>query len=401
MEKVNSKLDEVLEWMIYGSLLVLAIGLLTSPTILALSHILMILPALYFIPRTNYSSWPKSAWALLAMNIVIILSVLVNQDIAVRGYVPIAKAKYFIFGFVSLGPLAWVFKNHFNEKKISYILYALCLGTTLATVYGILKIKFGHSLIFIGAPTNDTRVGGFFGMLMNYAHNMSYFLIILLGVIIYREKCKRYINMNFVYAVFIINLAGLYLSYTRGAWLGFLFAIPFYFFKNHKKWFVAAVGGIIVFGAIVYFAAGQAMHRKDYDATRLGQWQAAIAAFKERPVFGYGYLNFEKHSVNIKQRYHFLVPDFKGHAHNNVFEMLGSTGLLGVTTFILWLVLWFKELYNRSDVLAQIGLPFIVTFFIGGLTQSTISLGINLFFIIAAYSISSFVQVKTKEISNS
>ena len=101
-----------MSYMIYGSLFALAIGLVTSTTTLSLFHILIILPALYFISHLRVKDISKSSWALIAMAVVIILSVAFNQDISTKGYKNVFKVKYFLFGFISILPLEWWFKNY-------------------------------------------------------------------------------------------------------------------------------------------------------------------------------------------------------------------------------------------------------------------------------------------------
>jgi O-antigen ligase len=387
MEKMKPSFEKTFIFLIYGSLIVLVLGLLTSMTLLAFSHILLIIPVLYFLPKANYKAFPKSAWSLLALTIGIILSVIVNQDIALEGLKPIFKAKYFLFGFLSISPLAWFFMGRNNDKRISVLLYSFCIATTVATSAGLIGMKTGY-LPLLMTPADQVRNGGVFGMMMNYAHNLSYFLIIVVGLLINRNRISKYINIKFLSAVLVINLVGFYMTFSRGAWLGFLAGIPFYFFKKNKRLFFYSLFGIFIAGAITYFVAGRAMYRPDYDATRVGQWQASIAAFKERPVLGYGYLNFEKHSVELKKRYNLLMPDFRGHAHSNFLEILSTTGAIGFIAFISWLFFWSLEMFKRDDFISGIGLAFIVTFIIGGATQSTISLGINLFFIMWAYVLS-------------
>lgn len=386
MKTINPAFEKSLSYMIYGALMVLALGLVTSTTLLSLSHILIFVPLFYFLSKADYKSFPKSAWALLAMTIVIILSVVLNQDIAVKGYKPLSKAKYFIVGFASIAPFFWYFKNHMTEKKVSWLLYAFCVATTVATISGLVAQVIGVNPITMRAP-DIARNSGLFGMVMNYAHNLSYFLVIILGLLIYRDEAKKYINIKFLVAVFLINLVGFYFSYTRGAWLGFAIGAPFFFFKNNKKKFFLIGAALIIVGIASYFIAGNSMHRADNDQTRIIQWKAATYAFMERPVLGYGYLNFENKVIDIKKRYNLGSLNFAGHAHNNFFEMLGSTGALGFMAFVLWIAFWFKENFYRNDIGAKIGLPLIVVFVVGGLTQSTISLGINLFFIMACYSV--------------
>jgi len=386
MEKINSSLEKTLCFMIYSALMVLALGLLTSTTLLALSHILMIIPALYFLPKAEYKNFSKSAWVLLAMTVVIVLSVLFNQDIAGKGYKPILKAKYFLFGFISIAPLSWYFKYHYDEKKISWLLYAFCIATTIATLAGLGGTFFGYIPLVNKVVPVGGRNGGLFGMVMNYAHNMSYFLIIISGLILYKDEIKHLVNKKFLVAVFIINLVGLYFSYTRGAWLAFLLGVPFFFFKNNKKVFIMVVMCTILVGAAAYFASGKAVKRADSDQTRILQWKTAAYSFKERPFFGFGFFYFEERVIEIKSRYGLGNLNFASHAHNNFFEMLGSTGGLGLIAFVYWLGFWFREMLWRDDLVARVGVPFIWVFIVGGLTQSTISLGINLFFVMAVFA---------------
>lgn len=396
MEKINLKFEKALCFMIYGTLMVLALGLVTSTTLLSLSHILMLLPGLYFLSKADYKKFSGSSWALLLLTILIVLSVIVNQDIAIKGYRPIFKAKYFLFGFLSLAPFAWYLKNHYNEKKISWLLYAFCIATAVSTLCGLCGTFFGYIPLVSKVVPVSGRYGGLFGMVMNYAHNMSYFLIIILGLLLNHKITKKWINIKFLVAIFVICIIGFYFSYTRGAWLAFLAGVPFYFFKKQKAYFLSIVAGLFILGASIYFLAGANVVRPQSEVERMSQWKSAIKAFEERPVLGYGYLNFEEHSSLIKQRYDIEAAYFRSHAHNNLLEILASTGILGFCAFLAWLFLWFKEMYKADDVISDIGVSFIVVLVVGGLTQSTISLGINLFFIIAAWSITVAFQWSRK-----
>ncbi|MBC7429407.1 MAG: O-antigen ligase family protein, partial [Bacteriovorax sp.] len=288
---------------------------------------------------------------------------------------------------------AWYFTNHFDAKKISRLLYVFCVATTFATLVGVISRYWEFNPV-TWRVISPIRNAGLFGMVMNYAHNLSFFLIIITGMIIYRSRIKEYINLNFLYVVFVINLIGLYLTYTRGAWLAYLVAVPFFLFKSNKKKFGTFIVVATLLGGILFNLAGENVVRPGSEKERISQWQAAFAAFKERPVLGYGYLNFEQHSSDLKQRYDLPEKQFAGHAHSNLFEMLGSTGLLGFISFMVWLLFWFKETFDDSGTIAYISLPFILVFFVGGLTQSTISLGINLFFIIGGYSVQKAASLK-------
>ena len=206
-------------------------------------------------------------------------------------------------------------------------------------------------------------------------------------MIIYRDEVKKFINLNFLYIVFALNLLGLYTTYTRGAALAFLAAAPFSFFKKNKKLFVIVLISLTILGFGAYKLAGKAVIRPLSEIERTSQWKAAIAGFKERPVFGLGYLNFEKMSTGLKKKYNIEAVYFGGHAHSNYFEALASTGIIGFIFFMGWQILWFFEMLKRDDIVAKIGLPFIIAFVVSGLTQATFTLGANLFLIMPFYAL--------------
>lgn len=376
---------------IYASMMSLALGLFTSMTFLALTHIFILVPCIYFLNKTNYKVWNKSSWFLLGLIIAIILSIILNQDIIEQGYKSVSKVKYYLLALLAITPFSYWFeeisKNPTRQKKlIQYLFIAFFVTTSLASISGMMGVFLGINILkwkFVYADRN----GGLAGMLMNYAHNLCLFQIIVLGFIIYKESIKEYINTNFLYVVFFINLLALYTTYTRGAILAFLVGIPFFFLRKHRKLFLISSVALVVIAAAMYKLGGTSFIRPQSDIERTSQWKAAITGFKERPVFGLGYLNFEKLSIPLKIKYNIEAINFGGHAHSNYFEMLASTGIVGFMFFVLWQLSWFVEMYKRDDILGKLGVAFIAVFVVGGLTQATFTLGANLFFIMPVYAI--------------
>lgn len=263
-------------------------------------------------------------------------------------------------------------------------------------------VFFGYNFLKLKVGFVD-RNYGLAGMPLNYAHNMAMFQIIMLGMILYRNEVKKFIGLNGLYAAFFINLLGLYTTYSRGPVLAYLVAVPFFFFKKNIKRFVGISILLLAVGYGAYVLAGKSVIRSDSDIQRISQWKTAVVAFKERPVFGMGYLNFEKMCPSLKRTYNIEAQEFCGHAHNNCLEMLASTGIFGFIFFTLWLTFWFVEMFKRDDLVGKIAVPFIVVFVVGGLTQTTFTLGTNLFFIMPVYAVTqkSFMIVKTIFIKDS
>lgn len=374
---------------VYASLMCLALGLFTSMSFLALTHILIFIPAFYFISKTDFKKLNWSTWFLFAMAISFVLSVLFNQDIATNGFSPLTKTKYYFFAVFSIAPISYYFSKLSSEetrKKINSLLLALLITTTLAGLIGILGVWFGFNPVKWHDKVS-LRNRGFAGMVLNYAHNLAMLEVIITGMIYYRNEVKKYINLNFLYIAWTINLVALYMTYSRGPLLAFIVAIPFYFFKNHKKIFIAI--SIILTMSVVglYTFTGKSMSRQESDLGRISQWKAAVAGFKERPIFGLGYLNFESMSQPLKVKYHIAGTEYGGHAHSNYFEALASTGIVGFVLFMLWQIFWFIEMYKRNDLVSNIALPFIISFIVGGLTQATFTLGANLFLSMSVYTL--------------
>jgi O-antigen ligase len=77
---------------------------------------------------------------------------------------------------------------------------------------------------------------------------------------------------------------------------------------------------------------------------RFRLWEANLDYFKHRPLTGIGWLKTQEMS-----EFYFKTQDpehyrdyFWGHAHNNFFEMLGGTGILGTLAFLFWSFFTFR-----------------------------------------------------------
>lgn len=378
-----------IHWLTYASLMSLSLGLFTSITFSALHHIFLIIPILYFLSNKDFKKLPKSSWALLALIAVIFLSVIVNHDIMMEGYAPLYRTKYYVLAVLGIAPISAYFQSLTEEektKRISLLLYGLLITTTIASLSGMGAMFFGYNILKFKAGYTD-RNGGLSGMLMNYAQNMAFFMTFVTGLIFCRKDVKKFLNLNFLYIVWIVNFFGLYTSYTRGAWLAFAFSIPFFFIRKHLKKFLIAIGILVVALLCAYLAAGESVVRPRSDLERVGQWKTAIAAFQDHPALGVGFMNFEPLCHNIKNRYNIAPLNFCGHAHNNFLEILSTTGIIGIILYSLWLFFWLKELFLSENLVAKICLPLFVVFLIGGFTQSTFILGANLFLIMPFYAI--------------
>lgn len=395
---VNSKYSKFLEYSIYVALLSYAAGLITSISILSLAHIALIFPCIYLAFHTKWSEMPKSAWGLFAFTIVVIISVFLNFEIMKNGFKPALKAKYFLYGFVSIVPFFYFLNEKLTQRRKQVLIGVIFTTTIIALIGGTIARKTGYNPITNRyVEMHLDRNSGVMGFVLNYAHNLAYFMTIFVTLLIayWKDTTRR---ERIIYGIVLsLNIYALYTTYARGALLALIIGITGYFLKDIKRLAVTFLI-VIVLGVIGYFGNYQSFKREGSDTLRLSMWETALVAYKERPVFGWGYLNFEQHSRDIKIRHNIVHQEFGGHAHNSILEVMATTGTVGLIAFLAWIGFWVRELIMRTDKLAQVELAALCAVFVGGLTQSTIGLGINLFFIMLIYSLSAANTLKTRSL---
>ncbi len=374
----------------YCGLIALATGIFTSIALAALGHILLLPGGIYFFAvwlRKKDFTVKKSIWAILAMTAVGLISVITNLDIIETPWKNAFKLKYFIIAFLTYFSFQYLKRDFLNDKKIAWALNVFIATATLATISGLIASYTGTHPLKLTPACHISRNCGFYGMYMTYGHNIAFFMVLLTGAILHRDIFKKWTQNWILNCAWAINFVGLATSYTRGAWISVLAAIPFFFFKQNKKKFALIFGlGFLLLG-IGFLGLPKVretfLTRQDSNSQRLAFFKTALKATSERPVWGYGYKNYEPHSKALKKKYDIPWSEHSGHAHNNYLEHLASTGIAGFIALLAFCLLWLKETYQRNEII----FPFVLAFLISGFTQYTFGDGENLFFLLGIFSL--------------
>lgn len=386
-----SSITSINQKLVYFGLIVLSIGIFTSVSFSAVAHILLIIPGIYYfsywIKERDFTP-KKSVIALGAMIIICWLSVIVNWSEIDNPFRNIFKTKYFVISFLSYFSFHYARKKFLTEDNKRNIFVLFLVATTIATLSGLIGQLTGMNPLKMKAACHETRNCGLYGMYMTYGYGISLFMVLMTGIVIYREKFEQYLNRKWLYAIWFINFIGLLTSMARGAWIGFFLAIPFFFFKRNKKLFISVflVGLVSVLATITFNenVSQMFLERGTSNGQRMQHWRTAITATYEKPMLGWGYKNFESIMISIKRKYWIHgYNDGANHAHNNIIEHLASTGILGALAFLSFLILWLRETYRDHEVL----FPFVVSFIVSGMTQYTFGDGENLFLIMTIFSL--------------
>lgn len=386
--------------LLFGALLVWALFIFTSFSISALGHILALPVGIYAFGKAmkEKNRWPNflSAHALILFVIVGIISVLLNLENHATPINAIFKLKYFFIAWLLLFALSFEFKT-ITEKEWRLLFNIFNISTAVASFVGIVALYTGHNYLRMKSACHVDRACGMYGMYMSYAYGIALVIVLQMGALLHRHN--RLVNLKALLPSLIINLVGCYLSYTRGAWIGVLVAIPFFFLHKNPKRFFSAVISLVILSTLLFFVVPKikdtftSSSRVYSTETRMTLYQAALIGFKQSPIIGLGHRNFEPHSAKIMEQNQ-MSRSFQGHAHNNFLEALASTGIFGFLALLFFHIFWFMEGLKRKDIFASITPAFVFALFVMGQFQYTLGDGENLFLIMLYYLIS---NIKTGE----
>lgn len=373
----------------------LAIGILISVSILGAHQILLFLPVLFYLYKelkNKEIKISKSSIFLFLFMIACLISLIVNFSDLRNPSKSFGKIKYLFIALGSIPVLNYWLPN-VKPAHLKFLIHSFFASIIAAGSYAIYQ----------AITSGGARTDGFIGI-MRYGYASAMITILLLSTLLNRKNLKFEFNIVMGWTAFVFGLVGIFLTQTRGALAGFLTALPFvlYFFRPRLGLAVGAVSFLIisVLGYAYLFGTGDYKSRYLKPRTEMGdvvrqeQWQSAIIATKEHPLFGWGYNNFYSQVERIKKENNLKTTFYVNeHSHNTFLEIAAGTGLIGFFFFMGWLVLWAIECFKLEKALRGIFVSFGVCFVISG--QFEVLLDTNntvlLFFI---YSLSQYAVIQ-------
>jgi putative inorganic carbon (hco3(-)) transporter len=283
----------------------------------------------------------------------------------------------------------------FNELFRNNIatIFKVFLLHALGMVYPII-----HATIF-HAQLNFSTTGGVMSSLPFYNDHTIYgaalalllpFLIHFLGKCIKEKNTARIFLSSLLLCLFLV---GIFLSYSRAAWLSLMIAFGVYLlfvFKVKGKsvlltLLVTSVSLLLFWNSISDYIQKnkEVSHKNDIsthfksaanvktDASnteRINRWKCAWRMFVTKPVFGYGTGSYQFFYGSFQQRGEMTaISTFKGnkgHAHSEYLNSLSETGFIGALNFILLLIFTsyfgIKLIYNSTNTLYKTTAQYIL-----------------------------------------
>ncbi len=273
----------------------------------------------------------KSRFGLFSVGLfaaAILLGGIFTEHYTLNGFLIALGLAAALFGLYAF----FAFTLQKREDSLLYLARVLAVGICLIALE---LLEFYLRYYTFDTPL-DSRWKGFICLgwaIGNMSAEMLVFGLPAVFYLIYKEE-KGY----WYWSVVAVALFAVYFSFVRNAMLGaaatvFVGTLINCLFGKNRR-----INAILVFSALfVFIAVAMAMYKKGYltgltdfffdtgfsDRGRFIVWEAHFELFKENPLFGVG---FDAYS-NIREGL--------SRAHNNVMQMLASTGLIGLGMYLL------------------------------------------------------------------
>lgn len=286
-------------------------------------------------------------------------------------------------------------------NKFVYLLMGLSPVVACYAIWqhftGIDLVRGASSIAVTKAPYAGSTVYqnvAFFSHHLSYGYSFAMLMCFPVAALLLSRNRHPFFRILMLASIALIGVT-LYWTYGRGVWIATAASLALMTFYVSKKYFFTAVAIVlIIVGSLYKFDTGfrerfSSMWAENYrsNTDRKDLWAANIEMFKDYPWLGVGYRINEDRTQEYYKKMG-ITNDFSGHAHNNYIQMLSSTGFLGLTFFMIFIVsyllithrLWTDvpktHFWHRVVALGALGAQ--VVFHTGGLTQFTFGTAVNL-----------------------
>lgn len=337
----------------------LAVGTFVSVTIQGVYQVLFLIPLVYYFRQAlgRHFILPKSSWWALAFAAVAVASILTNWSEIPRPTKNLGRVKYFLMAALGIFPVG-VWLRFVSDRTKRRLLRSLVIAVVAAAIWPCYQ-RFGMN-VQVPKPFTET---------MRYAYGSALLALLLIGAALQKENLK-WVSHRWAWVGAVACVLGLVAINSRGAQAAFMLGLPLVFFYWNRKlglglFFVGVLFGGFLTWNYFYGKSDDTRVRilsnknNESDQIRRSQWQAALIAIKERPIFGWGFGNFHTQVRRIKLENDLPQKKYDdAHAHNVALEIAAGTGLIGLFLFAGWFFTWVWECWNTGGLTRSLMMPF-------------------------------------------
>jgi len=288
-----------------------------------------------------------------------------------------------------------VINNIKNKYSLYFCLIVFFSCASLISIYLLIQYyNFDPFLSDIQRLTstlgNRNYVASYLALIFPIA--FSFFLI---------ESKKR--NKIFYEVALLIIYTGIIICHTRAIWIALFFSLLLFGYllshykinkilKDNKKWLIILFSFFLLI-TLIYStdnplnrssitAAERAISTFDMQGsslrTRLLIWQSTLDMIKEKPLLGFGLGTFPLHYLNYQAEILQRIPDYlnfvgkAGEAHNEYLQIWAEMGIIGLLSFLLIFMIFYKTKVNLIKKIGTINGKIIIIGLISGIMVTLI-----------------------------
>ncbi|MEF9892042.1 MAG: O-antigen ligase family protein [Anaerorhabdus sp.] len=286
-----------------------------------------------------------------------------------------------------------------KANKIIFVLLIACsVISFLSFILYIIETVFRYDLNLQSWNGKIGMGGRFVGVLSN-PNPLGHIAFMGFSSSLYLIQSFRVLKLKMIFGtVAIINLYIIILTDCRSAIIAVVVVlICLFFFLQEKivfknKWLKPSI--VIILGISMLFAGYRVMGLNrvktlDYfnnenitevlnkvTSYRYGIWVETIELGKENILLGNGYGNLQKHAEAVYESDSALVKMNVGVPHNIFLELYYSTGIVGFSVFVIYLIFLLKKLIQLIRNKLDSSTIFLVAIVLGSFSISLLDVGV-------------------------
>jgi len=282
----------------------------------------------------------SSDWAILLFVLLALLSVKTasNFGVASREFRVIVIEPALLYGLIRASNLS-------PPRDLRRLIAAFILSALAVSLIGLYQFFFTNYVI-IGEGVR--RVLAVYGSPNNLALYLDRALPLVVALALFAETKFHSPRLRYALAALPIALC-LYLTYSRGAWLGIVAGLAIIGLASGRRARLAIIALLIV-GAVAVIPflqteRGQSLFQIGMGTGffRVSVWESAVAMIRDQPVLGVGLDNFLYEYPKYMNPEAWREPNLS-HPHNIVLDFWVRLGIGGVIV-LGWMVF---EFYRRG-----------------------------------------------------
>ena len=293
----------------------------------------------------------KNPW-----NIGLCLLFIWSLIVGVINYSPKSiKASFAVFVYLCFSLfLQNYFKNQYNIDNICkhlvwFSLFSAIFGIIEKTIYVYFHFNiWAKFLLFTSQPIVNNRIYSTFGN-PNVAGNW-FAIMIVLGVYFCNNSSKTITKLFYEMSTLLFVIA-LWLTGSRGAFIGLLFGLFIFYLLNCDKKDMWMVLIIFTFTVLVTFLPAHILKvGHNFEGSfnsRFQIWNGCIEMIKIKPFTGWGLMGIKEHGEDFMKSYYYATLF---HGHNIWITFMTTLGIIGLGIYTFMKISLFK---NLKDLYAQ------------------------------------------------